>query len=64
MKRNDPIHEIHLSYQDVPVGEMLCLFNAHGFMEIAIHGGQASKFAQPRDWMKWCKSIFTNKQFL
>lgn len=42
MKRNDPIYRIVSNYQEVPVGETLCLFNASNYMEIAIHGGHAA----------------------
>jgi S-adenosylmethionine hydrolase len=40
-KRNDPIHHISKNYQDVALGETLCLFNSGEYMEIAIHGGKA-----------------------
>ncbi len=42
MKRNDPVYRISNSYQEVPVGETLCLFNSSNYMEIAIHGGKAA----------------------
>jgi len=42
-KRNDVFSEISGAYQDVPEGEKLCLFNSAGFLEIAIHKGNASQ---------------------
>ncbi len=42
-KRNHPIREISRSYSDVPVGELLCLFNSAGHMEIAINMDSASE---------------------
>jgi S-adenosylmethionine hydrolase len=30
------------SYSDVPVGEVLCMFNTSGYLEIAINLGKAS----------------------
>jgi hypothetical protein len=41
-KRNDPITQVSGNYCDVPVGEQLCLFNASGFLEIAINMGRAA----------------------
>lgn len=41
-KRNDPITHLSRHYTDVPVGETLCLFNAAGFLEIAVSMGKAS----------------------
>jgi S-adenosylmethionine hydrolase len=41
-KRHDPITEISQHYYDAPVGEVLCLFNSSGFMEIAINMGRAA----------------------
>lgn len=41
-KRNDPITRLSRHYTDVPVGETLCLFNAAGFLEIAVSMGKAS----------------------
>ncbi|MBU6341767.1 MAG: SAM-dependent chlorinase/fluorinase [Bacteroidetes bacterium] len=41
-KRNDPITQLSNSYADVPVGEPLCLFNAAGYLEIAINMGRAA----------------------
>lgn len=42
-KRHEEIHEISKTYQDVPEGEKLCLFNSSGHLEIAIHKGNASQ---------------------
>lgn len=41
-KRHDPITRLSGNYSDVPVGEQLCLFNAAGFLEIAINMGRAA----------------------
>ncbi|MCR9290012.1 MAG: SAM-dependent chlorinase/fluorinase [Bacteroidetes bacterium] len=41
-KRNDPIKELNEYYYDVPVGEILCFFNASDYLEIAINMGKAS----------------------
>lgn len=41
-KRNDPIARLSDNYCDVPVGEPLCLFNAAGFLEIAVNMGRAA----------------------
>ena len=41
-KRFDPIYTISSHYNDVPVGETLCLFNSSGLLEIAINMGTAS----------------------
>lgn len=41
-KRNDPIVKLSDNYCDVPVGEPLCLFNAAGFLEIAVNMGRAA----------------------
>lgn len=41
-KRNDPITLLSRHYTDLPVGETLCLFNAAGFLEIAVSMGKAS----------------------
>ncbi|MBK8489859.1 MAG: SAM-dependent chlorinase/fluorinase [Saprospirales bacterium] len=41
-KRHEPITELSASYCDVPLGEVLCLFNSAGYLEIAIHMGKAS----------------------
>jgi S-adenosylmethionine hydrolase len=42
MRSHLPITEISMNYADVPVGEILCLFNSVNLMEIAIHMGKAS----------------------
>ena len=42
LKRNDAINTICTNYQDVAVGETLCLFNSSNFLEIAIHSGTAA----------------------
>lgn len=41
-KYYNPIKEISQTYSDVPVGEVLCLFNSANYMEIAINMGKAS----------------------
>jgi len=41
-KHNDPITQISKSYADVPVGEIVCLFNDGDMLEIAINMGKAS----------------------
>lgn len=41
-KRYDPITKISKSYADVPVGEVLCLFNSAGLLEIAINMDKAA----------------------
>ncbi|MEZ5039882.1 MAG: SAM-dependent chlorinase/fluorinase [Saprospiraceae bacterium] len=41
-KRHDPITQLSEQYQDVEVGEVLCLFNAANLLEIAINMGKAS----------------------
>ena len=41
-KRHDPITQVSTHYGDVPVGEVLCLFNAAGYLEIAINMGKAA----------------------
>lgn len=41
-KRHDPITQMSRRYNDVAVGETLCLFNAANFLEIAINMGKAS----------------------
>lgn len=40
-KRHAPIRHLSRDYHDVPVGDPLCLFNAAGFLEIAINMGKA-----------------------
>lgn len=41
-KRFDPITTVSRNYADVPEGDVLCLFNAAGFLEIAIHLDKAA----------------------
>lgn len=41
-KRYDPITTISTNYADVPIGEVLCLFNSAGFLEIAVNMDKAA----------------------
>lgn len=41
-KRHDPITQLRENYYDVPVGEVLCLFNSADCLEIAINMGRAA----------------------
>lgn len=41
-RRHDPILKLSEHYQDVPIGEQLCLFNASNYLEIAINMGHAA----------------------
>jgi S-adenosylmethionine hydrolase len=41
-KYYNPISEISETYSDVPVGEVLCLFNSANYLEIAINMGKAA----------------------
>lgn len=41
-RRHDPITKLSTDYCDVPVGELLCLFNSAGLLEIAVNLGRAS----------------------
>lgn len=41
-KRYDPITKLSTHYQDVPIGETLCLFNSANYLEIAINMGKAA----------------------
>jgi len=41
-KRYDPITRLSKNYADVPIGEVLCLFNSTGFLELAVNMGQAA----------------------
>lgn len=41
-KRHDPITRMSRQYYDVPVGDVLCLFNDAGYLTIAINMGRAS----------------------
>ena len=42
-KHDNPIREISTSYADVPIGDVVCLFNSIGYLEIAINMGNAHK---------------------
>lgn len=42
-KRNEPITTISKCYADVPVGELLCLFNSANHLEIALNMDRASE---------------------
>ncbi len=42
-KRNETVQKISQTYSDVPEGEKLCLFNADGFLELAINKGEARR---------------------
>jgi len=41
-KYYDPVKQISESYADVPVGEVICLFNSANYLEIAINMGKAA----------------------
>lgn len=41
-KRHDPVREIHTNYFDVPVGEVICIFNHAGYLKLAINMGRAA----------------------
>ena len=41
-KRYDPVTRISRNYADVPIGEVLCLFNSSGLLELAVNMGQAA----------------------
>jgi S-adenosylmethionine hydrolase len=41
-KRHEPITHLSRAYSDVSIGEVLCLFNSSGYLEIAIHMGKAA----------------------
>jgi S-adenosylmethionine hydrolase len=41
-KRYEPIEQLSTHYQDVPIGEVLCLFNSANYLEIAINMGKAA----------------------
>lgn len=41
--RGNRAHKIHKHYDEVEKGEMLCLFNEAGYLEIAISGGEATQ---------------------
>lgn len=40
-KNNETVRNISLTYNEVPEGEKLCIFNSDGYLEIAINKGQA-----------------------
>lgn len=40
-KRHTPIKRLSTNYHDLPVGELLCLFNSAGNLEIAVNMGRA-----------------------
>jgi len=42
-KRNEELREISTTYNDVPEGERVCLFNSSGNLEIAINKGNANQ---------------------
>lgn len=41
-KRHDPLKKLCRHYSDAPIGETLCLFNAAGYLEIAVYMGRAA----------------------
>ena len=41
-KQTDPVTKISENYSDVPITDVMCLFNAAGYMEIGINMGRAS----------------------
>lgn len=41
-KRYDPITRVSANYADVPMGEVLCLFNSANLLEIAVHLDKAA----------------------
>lgn len=41
-KRHDPIDKLSQHYAEIPVGEVLCLFNSASYLEIAINMGKAA----------------------
>ncbi len=41
-QRYDPIKEIHNHYAEVPIGDVVCIFNSAGLLEIAIHLDRAA----------------------
>lgn len=42
-KRHDPIIKLSKHYHEVPIGEVLCLFNSADYLEIAINMGKAAE---------------------
>jgi S-adenosylmethionine hydrolase len=41
-KRHDPVTTIHQHYHQVPVGEVACIFNYAGYLELGINMGKAA----------------------
>ncbi len=41
-KRHEPLKQLCRHYSEAPVGEPLCLFNASGYLEIAVYMGKAA----------------------
>ena len=41
-KQTDPVTKISTDYADVPITDVMCLFNSAGYMEIGINMGKAS----------------------
>jgi S-adenosylmethionine hydrolase len=41
-KRHDPVREIHDNYFDVPIGEVVCIFNHAGYLKLGINMGRAA----------------------
>lgn len=41
-KRYDPITQVSSNYAEVPIGEVLCLFNSANLLEIAVHMDKAA----------------------
>jgi len=41
-KRHDPVTVIHEHYHEVPVGEVACIFNSAGYLELGINMGTAA----------------------
>ena len=41
-KFQSPVTQIHTNYSEVPIGEVVCLFNAANYMEISINMGKAA----------------------
>jgi S-adenosylmethionine hydrolase len=41
-KRHDPVTVIHEHYHQVPVGEVACIFNSAGYLELGINMGKAA----------------------
>jgi S-adenosylmethionine hydrolase len=41
-KRHDPVTEIHEHYHEVPVGEVACIFNSAGYLELGINMAKAA----------------------